>query len=74
MTISRNTKLAELMNAFPWLLEEAVSLDPRLKVLNNPIGKAFIKKATIEDLSKKAGLSVPEILDWIKEQVEKHRA
>ena len=66
MTISKNTKLAELIKAFPWLLDEAVKLDPRLKVLKNPLGKAFIKNATIEDLSKKSGLSVREILDWIR--------
>jgi len=56
MTISKNTKLSELMNAFPWLMDEAVKLDPKFKVLNNPIGKAFIKNSTIEDLAGKAGL------------------
>lgn len=73
MTINKNTKLKELMKAFPWLMDEAVNLDSGFKVLNNPIGKAFIKNATIEDLSKKSGLSVKEILDWIQEQVEKHK-
>lgn len=71
MTISRNTKLEELMQAFPWLLDEAQTLDPKFRILNNPIGKAFLKKATIEDLSKKSGLSVEEILDWIKAAIEK---
>ena len=54
MTISKNTKLAELMKAFPWLMDEAVKLDPKFKILNNPIGKAFIKNSTIEDLAEKA--------------------
>ena len=73
MTINKSTKLKELMQAFPWLMDEAVKLDPKFKVLNNPVGKAFIKNATVEDLSKKSGLTVNEILDWIKEQVEKRR-
>ncbi len=73
MTINRNTKLAELMKAFPWLMDEAVKLDPKFKILNNPVGKAFLKKATIEDLSKKAGVSSNEILDWLKETIESHR-
>ena len=74
MTISRNTKLKELLEAYPWLLDEAIKLDPRAKILNNPIGKAFIRKATIEDLSKQTGKSVNEILDWLKELFEKRKA
>jgi len=73
MTISKNTKLSELMKSFPWLMDEAVKLDPKFKVLNNPIGKAFIKNATIEDLAGKAGLSTQEILDWIREQIENRK-
>ena len=73
MIISKSTKLSELMQAFPWLMDEAVKLDPKFKVLNNAIGKAFIKKSTIEDLAKKADLSPEEILDWIKAQVEERQ-
>ena len=74
MTISRNTKLKDLLDAFPWLVEEAIKLDSRAKILNNPIGKAFIRNATIEDLSKQTGKSVNEILDWLKELFEKKKA
>ncbi len=73
MTISKNTKLKELLAAFPWLLDEAEKLDPKFKILNNPIGKAFLKQATIEDLSKKSGLTVNEILDWIKQEIERRK-
>ena len=73
MTINKDTQLKELMNAFPWLMDEAVKLDPKFKVLNNPVGKAFIKNATITDLSKRSGLSVKEILDWIRESIEKRK-
>ena len=73
MTINRDTKLKELMDAFPWLMDEAVKLDPKVKVLNNPIGKAFLKNATVADLSARAGISVNEILDWIKGEIEKRR-
>ena len=73
MTINKDTKLKELMEAFPWLLEDAVKLDPKFKVLNNPLGKAFIKNATIEELSRRSGLTVKEILDWIRESVESRK-
>lgn len=70
MTIEKDTRLEELMQAYPWLLDEAEKLDPKFKILNNPIGKAFLKKATIEDLSKKAGLTVEEITDWLEQTIE----
>ena len=73
MTINRDTKLKELLNVFPWLLEDAVQLDPNFKVLNNPVGKAFLKNATIADLSRRSGLTVNEILGWIKGAIEKRR-
>ena len=59
MTISKTTKLSELMQAFPWLMDEAVKLDPKFKVLNNPIGKAFIKKSTIDRKSTRLNSSHP---------------
>lgn len=72
MNIDRNTKLKDLMEAYPWLIEEAIKIEPKLKILNNPIGKAFLKKATVADLSEKSGLSVEEITDKIREFIDQH--
>lgn len=72
MNIDRNTKLKDLMEAYPWLIEEAIKIEPKLKILNNPIGKVFLKKATVADLSEKSGLSVEEITDKIREFIDKH--
>lgn len=72
MNIDRNTKLKDLMEAYPWLVDEAVKIEPKLKILNNPIGKAFLKKATVADLSEKSGLSEEEIIGRIREFIDKH--
>lgn len=72
MNIDRNTKLKDLLEAYPWLIEEAIKIEPKLKILNNPIGKAFLKKATVADLSEKSGLSEEEIIGRIREFIDRH--
>ena len=52
MTLTKDTKLADLDKKYPWLLDEVVKLDPAFKVLKTPVGKMLIKKATIEDAGK----------------------
>ena len=63
--IDKDTKLKELLKLYPWLIDEAVKLNPKFRILNNPIGKAFIKRSSIADLSKKSGLSENEIISWL---------
>ena len=73
MNIDKNTRLEDLMATYPWLLSEAEKLDPKFKLLNNPIGKAFLKQATIEDLSKQSGLTTEQIINWLKQIINDHR-
>lgn len=72
VNITENTKLSEILKEHPWLIEEAIKIDERFKVLNNPVGKLFIKKSTIQGLSEKAGLQPNEIIDKIAELVRNH--
>ena len=46
MTLTKDTKLADLDKKYPWLLDEVVKLDPAFKVLKTPVGKMLIKKVT----------------------------
>ena len=72
MNITVDTKLSEIMKEYPWLLDEAVKLDEKFKILNNPVGKLFIKKATIRGLSEKSGLDTEVILNKIQEMINNH--
>ena len=74
MTINKDTKLDELIARFPWLKEEAIKLDDRAKVVNTPVGKVLLKKYTIEDVSKRTGAPVNEILKRIETLVNERRA
>ena len=71
MNIDKNTKLRDLMKKYPWLIDEAVKLDPQFKQLKSPVAKGWLKTAT--DLSKKAGVSADEVINTIKTIIAKHK-
>lgn len=74
MNIAADTKLSEIMKEYPWLLDEAVKMNERFKILNNPIGKMFIAQSTIQGLSEKSGLSVEELITNIESMIANHDA
>ena len=47
-------------------------MDSRFKVLKSPIGKLFLKNATIGELSEKAGLSAEEIIGQVQSWIGNH--
>lgn len=72
MIIDGNTKLKDILAAYPYLEEEAIKIDDRFKIIHSPIGKMLLKKATVQDLSDKAGLDVQVIVDQIRTIIEEH--
>ena len=74
MKITGETKLKDILNEYPWLLDEAIKIDEKFKILKNPVGKMFIKNATISGLSEKAGLSTDGIIGKIEEMIASHNA
>ncbi len=73
MEIKENTKLAELLKDYPWLLDEAVKLDERFKMLNNPLMKALVQNATIQDIADKGNLNVQDVIEEIKKMIQNHK-
>ncbi len=72
--ITGQTKLADIIKAFPWLMEELVKLDERFQFLNSPIGKMLMGSATLADMSKHSGMTVDELLNKLKELAAKYTA
>ena len=72
MIIEENTKLKDLLDKYPYLEEEAIKIDDRFKIVQSPIGKMLLKKATIKDLSDKANLEPQVIIDQIRTMIEEH--
>ena len=56
MEINSSTRLEDILKEYPWLPDELIKLDSRLKIIKTPIGKMMIKNATVSDAVKKTGL------------------
>ena len=73
MEITKETKLSELIAQYPWLKEEMAQVNEKFKMLNSPIGKIMLGKATIVEMSKKSGMEAEAIIGKIKELIENHK-
>ena len=70
--ITENTKVKELLEDYPWLLDEAIKLDERFKMVNSPMGRILLKKATLVDLAKLGNLNVEDVVKEIEKMIENH--
>ena len=73
MEINKETKLSDLIAQYPWLKEEMAQVNEKFKMLNSPIGKIMMGKATIAEMSKKSGMEAEAIIGKIKELISKHQ-
>lgn len=70
--ITENTKVKELLEDYPWLLDEAIKLDERFKMVNSPMGRMLLKKATLVDLAKLGNLNVEDVVKEIEKMIDSH--
>ena len=73
MEITKDTRLADLIAQYPWLKGEMAKVNEKFKMLNSPIGKIMMGKATIAEMSKKSGMEAEVIIGKIKELIVKHQ-
>jgi hypothetical protein len=62
MDITKDTKLKELLENHPQLKEKLAEINPKFKMMNTPMGKVMLGKATIADMSEKSGMDVNELI------------
>ena len=72
MEFNENTKLADILAAYPWLPEAAAKLDKRLEIINSPLVKMFIRRATLADASKRSGYPLDDIIRELKKLIDEH--
>lgn len=53
ITLNSDTKLSELLSAYPWLKEALVEMGDQFKMLNSPLGKMMANRATVLEMSKR---------------------
>ena len=73
MEITKETKLADLLAQYPWLKEEMAKVNDKFKMLNTPVGKIMLGKATIAEMGKKSGMDTDVIISKIKELIGSHK-
>ena len=74
MQITKDTMLKDIMAEYPWLKDEAIRLDSRFKLLDSPLAKILLRKATVSDASQRTGYPVETIIAEITKMIDKHGA
>jgi len=70
MEIKFDTKVYDLLKAYPQLLEVLISLSPRYKKLNNPILKRTITRfASLRQASYLGGLSPEKLVNILRAEI-----
>ena len=69
MEITKDTRLADLIAQYPWLKMEMAKVNEKFKMLNTPVGKIMLGKATIAEMSKKSGMEVEAFVFFMKKDM-----
>ena len=72
MQFSADTKLKDILEAYPWLPETLVKMDSRFGIVNTAVGKMLIRRATLEDASKRTGFPLETIIDELEKLIQAH--
>ena len=72
MQITRDTRLLDLINQYPWLKDEFPKINEKFKMLNTPMGKIMMGKATIVEMSKKSGMDADTLIRKLQQLIGSH--
>ena len=73
MEITKDTRLADLIAQYPWLKGKMAKVNEKFKMLNTPVGKIMLGKATITEMSKKSGMEIDKLVSRLKTLIEEHK-
>lgn len=72
MQITRDTRLLDLINQYPWLKDELPKINEKIKMLNTPMGKIMMGKATIVEMSKKSDMDADTLIRRLQQLIGSH--
>ena len=67
LEIHSDTRLKDLFDIYPHLRKELAARYPSFKMLNSPLGRIILKKATIRMAAERSGLGEEQLIKLIKE-------
>ena len=74
ITLHGGTKLSDLLTAYPWLKEALIGISEKFHLLNTPLGKVMVKKATISEMSKRSGFEEAFLIEKLQSLIAAHSA
>ena len=66
MEFTKDTLGKDILAKYPDLKAKLIKMDPKFKILDNPLASALISKATLADVSVKAGMDVESLIAQLK--------
>ena len=72
MEITRETRLSDLINQYSWLKDELPKINDKFKMLNTPMGKIMLGKATIAEMSKKSSMDADTLIRKLQQLIGSH--
>lgn len=74
ITVSNQTRLADILAAYPWLPDALIAIDPQFKKINNPLIRALIMRSTVEDAARRVNVPAPELIARLDALVDAREA
>ena len=71
--INENTKAFELLETYPWLVDEIKKMGKEFEMIDNPITRMLFKNATIGDICKQFKLDESQVIEQITKMIENHK-
>ena len=72
IALSAETRITDILAAYPWLPDELIRLDERARLMNTFAGRMLVRKSSVADVSRLTGKSVEELLSRLRETVAAH--
>lgn len=70
--IGAGTQLKDLLDAYPWLRKELVQLNGKFAMLQTPLARVMISKATIASMADRSSMEVSALIDGIRKLIASH--
>lgn len=70
LVIDENTKLKDLLDIKPSLKEELIRINPNFKVINTPLARLMLPKATLKAMSERGEYPLDELIQKVKEYMQ----
>ena len=71
--LSASTRLQDLFKIYPKLRQDLPSMNSAFKMLNSPLARVIVPKATIAMMSERSGIPMDDILSMLKELIAKYK-